>query len=54
MEEDDDDRKLLEALSKAGISTQDALGMLTGAKKKANQKPKSLGAGRGRGGKAKK
>ena len=53
-EEDEDDRKLLEALSKAGISTQEALGMLTGTKKKANQKPKSLGAGRGRGGKAKK
>jgi hypothetical protein len=53
-EKDDDDRKLLEALSKAGISTQDALGMLTGANKKANQKLKSLGAGRGRGGKAKK
>jgi len=53
-EEDDDDRKLLEALSKAGISTQEALGMLTGTKKKANQKPKSLGTGRGRGGKAKK
>jgi hypothetical protein len=49
MEEDDDDLKLLEALSK-----KEALGVLTGTKKKANQKPKSLGAGRGRGGKAKK
>jgi hypothetical protein len=32
----------LEALSKAGISTQEALGMLTGTKKKENKRPKSL------------
>jgi DNA-binding protein H-NS len=50
----EDGQKLLEALAKAGISTQEVLKMVVGKKKAANQRQKNIGAGRGRGGKTKK
>ena len=50
----EDVQKLLEALAKAGLSTQDVLKMVVGKKKPANQRQKNIGAGRGRGGKTKK
>jgi hypothetical protein len=50
----EDAQKLLEALAKAGISTQDVLKMVVGKKKAVNQRQKNTGAGKGRGGKTKK
>jgi len=50
----EDGQKLLEALAKAGISTQEVLKMVVGKKKAVNQRQKNIGAGRGRGGKTKK
>jgi hypothetical protein len=53
-EAEEDLQKLREALAKVGFSTRDALEMVVGKKKAANQRQKNVGAGRGRGGKTKK
>ena len=53
-QETEDGQKLLEALAKAGISTEEVLKMVVGKKKAVNQRQKNIGAGRGRGGRTKK